>query len=275
MKQLIYVFTALVLGLITLESFNASRLGKKDGAAPGYTGSPGDSLKNCTACHGGNAFTVDNWISSNIPEEGYVPNKTYTIKAINREHGATRFGFEISPQNNEGALLGKMILTDTFRTKFVGDEKYITYTENGIEGVDSFIWTFDWTAPAAGTGDVVFYGGFNSNYNGDKGGDKTFLSTLKVKEKTNSINSISNPNAISIFPNPVINELNLKVNGLNSGDYLIKVIDIKGRTIYSKEIQFNANKNLEPIKAMNWVKGQYTLVVENEERRIVKKFIKL
>lgn len=97
MKKLIYVITALLFGIITLESFNAHRLGKKDGAAPGYTGSPGDSLKNCTACHGGNAFKVDTWITSNIPADGYIPNKTYTIKTTNREHGATRFGFEISP----------------------------------------------------------------------------------------------------------------------------------------------------------------------------------
>lgn len=119
--------------------------------------------------------------------------------------------------------LVKMVLTDTVRTKFVGDEKYITYTENGIEGKDSLSWTFDWTAPAAGTGEVVFYGGFNSNYNGDKGGDRTFLSTLKVKEKTNSINLLASSNSISIFPNPVKDILNLKVDGLSTGLYTLAI----------------------------------------------------
>ncbi len=91
MKKAILLVLLAFTGVIALESF-VLRVARKDGTDPGYTGSPGDSLKNCTACHGGIAFPVDGWITSNIPSSGYVPGTTYTITAKNREFGATRFG---------------------------------------------------------------------------------------------------------------------------------------------------------------------------------------
>jgi hypothetical protein len=79
MKKVLLISSAFVILLIT-----QSLIMKKDGAAPGYTGSPGDSLKNCTACHGGTAIKINNWITSDIPADGYVPGKTYIIRAITR-----------------------------------------------------------------------------------------------------------------------------------------------------------------------------------------------
>ncbi len=203
---------------------------KKDGAAPGYTGSPGDTFKNCTACHGGTAVKVNNWITSDIPAEGYVPGQTYTITATNKESGATRFGFEISPQDTLGNLLGTMVITDAVRTKFVGGTKYITYTENGVEGQDSLSWTFKWVAPQ--TDEVVFYGGFNSNFDGHKGGDQTFLSQLKVKRNTSTlVNKVSTEQSLFVYPNPasdyILVEYELKV----AGNVSIDVFDLNGKQV--------------------------------------------
>jgi hypothetical protein len=55
---------------VVLQSFDTKSLRKVDGTEPGYTGSPGDSLKNCTVCHGGTAETIEGWITSNIPTTG-------------------------------------------------------------------------------------------------------------------------------------------------------------------------------------------------------------
>jgi len=205
---------------------------KKDGAAPGYTGSPGDSLKNCTACHGGFASNVDNWITSDIPAEGYVPGQTYTITATNKEFGATRFGFEISPQDTLGNLLGTMVITDAVRTKFVGGTKYITYTENGVEGKDSLSWTFKWVAPQ--TDEVVFYGGFNSNFDGHKGGDQTFLSQLKVKRNAStSISNVSSEQSLFVYPNPASDYVLVEYDSKMAGNVSISVFDLNGKQVLS------------------------------------------
>ncbi len=249
MKKTTIPFLLLFFVLILLQSFkpNPSIL-KKDGAAPGYTGSPGDTLKNCTACHGGKAVQVNNWVTSNVPADGYEPGKIYTITAINKEAGATRFGFEISPQDSFGNILGKMILLDTVVTKFVGDGKYITYTQFGIDGRDSLAWSFNWMAPKAGTGNVVFYAGFNSNLDGHKEGDKTFLSNLTLKEKIfpASVDEFSNLVSLcKIYPNPCSNLVSVQVELKELSDVKISFLNIEGREIstFLNEKQLTGNLN--------------------------------
>lgn len=249
----------LLLSIIFLESFQSDVLNKKDGAAPGYTGSPGDTLKNCTKCHGGTAVPVLDWIKSDVPKEGYIPGKTYTIIATNAEVGATRFGFEVSPQNIKGDLLGELILTDTFRTKLVGEGKYITYTSNGIEGVNTLSWTFNWIAPQKGTGEVIFYGGFNSNFAGHKDGDKTYLSTLKVKEIGSAgMLQLNKLNGVSVYPNPSSELLNISFSVKTQGIVVIDILDQSGKLITTLlkekfEIgEINKQFNSSDIKAGNY-----------------------
>ncbi len=233
MKKIIFITFLLGAGSIVLVSFKQFKVMKKDGAAPGYTGSPGDSLKNCTSCHGGNAVKVNGWITSNIPSTGYVPGQTYTITTTNTEAEGTRFGFEISPQDLSGKLLGKMVITDTVQTKLVGTDKYITYTANGVDGSGKKTWTFDWVAPASGSGDVTFYGGFNSNFNGHKEGDKTFLSTLAVNEfGTTGVTKL--PGQVSlfkVFPNPTNNSLTISVELKENSKVLIDILDYTGKQV--------------------------------------------
>ena len=216
-----------------MESFRPLRVMKKDGAAPGYTGSPGDSLKNCTACHGGTAIPVQKWMKSNIPAEGYTPGQTYTITAFNKVVGATRFGFEVSPQDSVGHFLGKMVVNDTVKTKFVGGTKYITYTNDGIGSVDSMKWTFDWVAPAAGTGKVTFYGAFNSNFNHNKTNDQTFIGTSVAKENLRvGIATVSKGNiGFSVYPNPANDVVTLCLELKKEATVLVELIDFSGKQV--------------------------------------------
>ncbi len=153
------------------------------GAPATYTGSPGDG-HTCTACHAGpTAATQTGWITSNIPASGYVPNSTYTITATATRSNHTKFGFEVSPQNVAGALRGTLINTST-QTQLVGSSKYVTHMSSGTTGTTGFhTWSFNWTAPAAGTGAVTFYGAFCvTNASSSSAGDTIFKSTLIVQE---------------------------------------------------------------------------------------------
>jgi hypothetical protein len=232
MLKKIIVIVVFVYSAIILQSFKTFKVMKKDGAAPGYTGSPGDSLKDCTACHGGFAVKIPGWITSDIPFQGYIPGVTYNITASNKEFGATRYGFEVSPQDTLGNLLGTMIITDAVRTKLVGSDKYITYTAQGVEGIDSLSWSFKWVAPPKGTGNVVFYGGFNSNFDGHKGGDKTTLSTLTVKESNWPVGTnmyVDRTKGMRVFPNPSDNSLTVCFEVKKESEILLEVIDLSGK----------------------------------------------
>ncbi len=272
-KAVLYVFGLAGL-FILLQSFGEV-LGKRDGTEPGHTGSPGDSLKNCTVCHGGVAINVEGWITSNIPSTGFIPGQKYTIKATNTRIGHTRFGFQVSPQDIEGNLLGTIEVTDTVTTKLVGNDKYITYRTAGVDGVDSLSWYFDWIAPDANTNEVVFYGAFNSNHDGHKGGDVTQLSTLRVfKEGFTGVADNTKINQVSVYPTLVSDVLTIGFTGLASADTEISIFNMQGAkvsTLYNKRSTsafFQETIRLPELKT-----GIYFLVISQSASQHITKIV--
>ncbi|MEI6767171.1 MAG: Reeler domain-containing protein [Bacteroidota bacterium] len=150
------VLTAVIVMAVSTQIFSYP-----GGAPVGKTGSPGDA-SNCTSCHDATMRKVDNHITSDAVNNVYTPGQTYTITAkMSGVETVKRIGFEVSPQNVAGKLLGTLTLTDAEKTQLLDKGKYITHTNKGslvTGGMGS--WTFKWTAPAAGAGDVVFYGSF-------------------------------------------------------------------------------------------------------------------
>ena len=170
------------------------------GSPAGYTGSPGDG-KSCTFCHGGSSATVSNWITSNIPGSGYLPGTQYTITVT--VTGTGRKGFEVSPQSPSGTQLGTLIAGTG--NHLVGGTKYVT--QNSGNNAATATWSFNWTAPAAGTGQVTFYGAFTV------GEPNTKLSTLVVDESTASPLSAS----ASATPSAICAGGSSQLNAIASG----------------------------------------------------------
>lgn len=160
-----------ITALAAIVIFSSYTMMYPNGAPVGQTGSPGDG-SNCTSCHGGTATTVASLITSNIPASGYVAGTTYQITASNPITGSGKLGFEVSPQNATGTQLGTLVAGSG--SKLVGGTKYVTHSN---ANATTSSWTFGWTAPAAGTGAVTFYGAFARNYPG-----AVRLSTLVVQE---------------------------------------------------------------------------------------------
>ncbi len=241
-KPILLIFTAL-LAIITLESFEAGK--RRDGTDPGHTGSPGDSLKTCIVCHGGvNEFQAG-WITSNIPESGFEPGKTYTITATNTNLGYNIFGFQVSPQAKDGKLLGEIIVTNKTETKLVGDNKYITYTVFGVDGQDSKSWNFDWKAPDETVNEVTFYGAFNSNMDGHKFSDKTTTTNLRVFRKgftsvKETQTNISNWIAYKPFGS---NQIHLNGHSNDNGLMEVTLYNLQGQKTWSKSFLVQTGKN--------------------------------
>ena len=190
MKSIIFLIIPAAIIVLLLSSYSGNNSRYPNGAPAGYTGSPGDG-QNCTSCHNGSASTADNWITSDIGAEGYIPGQTYTITVT--VSGSGNKGFEVSPQNPSGAFLGTLIAGSG--SKLVGSNRYITHTS--ASNSNPKVWTFQWTAPAAGSGPVTMYGAFALNKSVTK------LSTMEIAENTTTaINTLEIPDAVSIYPNP-------------------------------------------------------------------------
>ena len=181
------IYFLVLTALLVIVSFTidlSSRSGQinanTNGAPNAKTGSPGDG-GNCTNCHNSTAITTPGLITSNIPASGYIPGQTYTITAT-VTGVSTKFGMQISPQKTNGNQVGTLVNTSSQTTLSLGT-KYINHNNTGTSGNGSKTWTFNWIAPAAGTGSFSFYGAFNiSNSNNSSSGDNIVLSSLLINE---------------------------------------------------------------------------------------------
>ena len=231
-KQGIFAIGLMSLFTIVFVSFSGQNSKYPTGAPAGNTGSPTDG-QNCTHCHGGSATTVAGWITSDVPAAGYTPGTTYTITAAST--GSGRKGFEVSPQSLTGTLLGTIAAGSG--NQVVGT-KYLTHS--AAVGGSSATWTFSWTAPAAGTGSVTFYGAFAVTQSATK------LSTLIIPEKTTTfISNISDETQFRIFPNPVKGEMTVSFSLQNFEAIDISVCDITGN---KRNTLFNGMLPPGPIK---------------------------
>lgn len=174
-----YLFITFSLGLLMiLTSFGGGDESDYPGGSPaGYTGSPGDG-QDCQACHGGTTSFVSGWITSDIPSQGYTPGSTYNITVTVTGVGSK--GFQVSPQNPTGDLLGTLYAGSG--SELNGGGKYITQSSASSSNPKS--WVFQWKAPAAGTGQVTFYGAFTINK------PVTKTSTLTVNENSSASLSV-------------------------------------------------------------------------------------
>lgn len=221
MKKIYLLFSiplaVLVLGIT--QSFSGDTHGTKSptGAPAGHTGSPGDA-KNCTVCHGGTATPVTGILSSNVPPTGYLAGETYTFTVT--LSGSGRKGFQASPQNPAGGLLGT--LTPGTGNQVVGFGKYITHTSASNSATAT--WNFQWTAPATpGTGDVTMYiAGVISQPN-------VRLSSLLLTENYNVGNGFVEAGVSRIYPNPGNGTLNLDLNLSKQGILSAEMFTLSGQ----------------------------------------------
>ena len=138
------------------------------GPPEGLTGAPNEG--NCTQCHVGNALNdSDDSLMLTIPET-YQPNEVYTI-VVNLAHaGQSRWGFEMTALDGNGARAGSFEVSDAANTqlKEKDSKQYIMHTSAGsAQGTnDENQWTVEWTAPDADIGPITFYAAGNAA-NGD------------------------------------------------------------------------------------------------------------
>jgi len=185
------------------------------GSPGGYTGSPGDG-KDCTHCHGGTATQVTGWITSDIPAEGYIPGETYTINIS--VTGAGDKGFEVSPQNLQGDLLGTLI--DGPGIHLVAGNTAVT--QDDATSANPATWQFEWTAPDAGTGGVTFYGAFTVNK------PVTKLSTYTAQENT-GVKLVEHERFTTrIYPNPASEYIHIHYWAEDAGTLAIDLISLQG-----------------------------------------------
>ncbi len=166
-----------------------------------FTGAPGDSPIACTQCHTGAALNSGKGsVRIVFPGGGqYQPGATYRVKVAVRDPDQQRWGFQLTARlasNAAVAQAGDLRPTGDFTRAICQDAtnkpctdanpiQFIMHNAAGTRsgtpnGVD---FEFDWTAPAAGSGQITFYAAGNAaNGNGNNQGDFIYTTNLSVDE---------------------------------------------------------------------------------------------
>jgi hypothetical protein len=160
------------------------------GAPAGNTAAPGDG--NCTGCHSGSLITSgSNWnnvsITSNIPAAGYTPGDSYTITVSHTQASINKFGFQFTALTaSSNAMAGSLIAGTGSQALSSGGKTYLTHNGSGTAGSGSKSWSFSWTAPSPGAGDVKFYLAINAtNSDNSTFGDQIYAKNITVSQFSN------------------------------------------------------------------------------------------
>jgi len=256
------LFSLILLSFIAAQTLISSYT---NGAPSGYTGSPGDG-KTCAAstCHTGSVSVVNGWVTSTVPEGGYVADSIYSISVTATEVNKTKFGFELSPQDLLGNQLGTLITSS--QTQLRGAGKYMTHKSTSVFGLGSKTWSFEWMAPSVGAGDVTFYVAFNcSNSNGNVSGDNIYRGKLTVQENTSvSIEEYREPGFITVYPNPSTGIVKLKRKVPFERETKLRVYNPYGELVFQTESeQFSSEQELDLSALQN---GLYIIRVHENRK---------
>lgn len=236
----------------------------------GFTGSPGESL--CNNCHssytlnsGGGSIAISS--SPAFVNNTYVPSTTYTMSATVSRTGNNLFGigFEaLTPTNtNAGTLaISNSAETKTASVTILGtSRKNVIHQLNGGASANSKTFNFNWTAPTSGA--VTFYAaGVAANGNGSDVGDYVYNTSLALTAPTVGIQENNvNLHALKVFPNPVVDQLNIQYELQEAADISIELFSIHAEKIAQllKEKQSVGMKNVNLLLPGDLKSGCYIL----------------
>lgn len=268
MKRIIYTsllaFTSFILFSYSNGTFNADYIGN--------TGL-GQSCSQI-GCHddGGGTQGVDTsrllvkvLDAANTDVVSYNTGQQYNIEIRFKLYGCTKAGFECVamgfPSNAKAGIVSNTVMPTLVQMyNDPSGREYMSHTSAGnstavISGGYA-TWKYKWTAPATGTEAVFFHVAVNRTNNDLLStGDSSFIAD-KVLQKPSAISDLERINAISIYPNPCQEILNL--TSINNTIDHVKLIDLFGRTV--KEMQVSTLST--QLNTSNLSKGNYVLMFE-------------
>ena len=196
------------------------------GSAFAFSGGPLDELTgapneaNCTQCHAGNTLNdADGSLMLTIPPT-YEPNEVYMIVVNLSRTGQSKWGFEMTALDGNGARAGSFAADDAANTQVseANSKQYIKQTFDGTAtGTnDAHSWEFEWTAPDADIGPITFYAAGNAA-NADFGATGDYIYTTK-EESTPPI-----PTVVGVSLEIVGDTVLSTMNAVEGVSYTLKV----------------------------------------------------
>ncbi len=241
-----------------------------------YSAVNGGLTCNTSGCHTGtlNAGPGGLTISTDIPATGYIPGQNYSVQVQVNAGGTNgnKFGFSASAvKSGTGTFTNGFAAADATTLAKSGGQFIVHNSSVAGGGANaSHTFSFQWTAPASGTGEVTFFAAGNSaNGNNSDSGDQIYTGSLNVSEAPGAGLTESIAHAFNLFPNPAEELVNVSVPDHLIGSRL-RVLDVQGKTVLEQQLN-------QPVAALNvneLTAGFYVVELLNNGKAYTSRFVK-
>lgn len=130
------------------------------------TGAPNEATCVAAGCHAGNDLNASGGALTLTIPETYQPNEVYTIVVDLARTGQSKWGFEMTALDGDGARAGTFEIDPAGDTQLgeANGKQYIKQTAIGTAaGTNNENgWEFQWTAPDTDVGPITFYAAGNA-----------------------------------------------------------------------------------------------------------------
>lgn len=263
--KIIYKIFALAFLAFIFQSRSA---GPANVAGLEVTGAPGSvgNMGTCAnaGCHANNAFAASASIElldgTDLVDQ-YEPGKSYTLRVtgVAGSGAPTGYGFQavsLDGSDSQAGVWGDV--GSGAQTVAISGRSYAEHSL--VSATSNF--DLEWIAPDANTGEVTFYSAVALvNGNGNSSGDGVGVTTLTIgeKEPNNTSSAIRELANLSVYPNPVQNELNIEITSQNTGVFQLRFVDISGKVIRIEQIEVNSGTNRKAFDVSDVNKGFYLI----------------
>ena len=265
---LLAIATVALVVSFALDALNPL-IGNPTGAPAGRSGGPAEGGAMCAAggCHGPASNTVISTLISTSPSlaSGYIPGATYSITITVSGSGSK--GFQFSAQSSSGNPLGTLTVPASLQ---IQQNRWVTH-RSAASGSPS-TWTFNWVAPAAGSGTVGFYACGISGRN-----NSLVRQTLSIPQSTVSVNEIAVKSQVRCWPQPARNEINLGWEQQNPAKARWEILTMDGKLAQRWPFQNLESGTLQErldLNGLNLASGTYYLrLLDNNGQSLLRQKI--
>jgi hypothetical protein len=258
----IFAFAFLAFIFQSRSAGPANVLGAQVAGAPGSVGNMGTCAN--AGCHANNAFSASASIElldgTDLVDQ-YEPEKSYTLRVtgIAGSGSPAAYGFQAVSLDGTDSQTG--VWGDIGSGVQIVTLSGRDYAEHSSPS-SSNTFELEWIAPSANTGEVTFYSAVALvNENGNTSGDGVAATTLSIgeKEPNNTSSAIRELANLSVYPNPVQNELNIEITSQNTGAFQLRFVDISGKVIRVEQLEINSGTNRKAFDVSDINKGFYLI----------------
>jgi hypothetical protein len=277
MKKIIYTFFAISIFAFVTMSNSAGRAGV---GGAGATSASGEGTA-CQNCHNGGSFGTN--VTIKLFEKGtsteiieYVPGTVYDAAVqISTTTTPSGFGFQaLVLQDSDNSAINAWANNSTTNTQVSTANGRQYFEQQGMASDN--VMKAEWTAPAAGAGDVSFYLVGNAvNGNGATSSDDVANKKITFSEFVNSTSKLELLGiSLDVFPNPTVDNLFLNINTEDVKDFSINIYDLNGKRLETKNVTVQNGENRFNFDVSAFANGIYFIEINNGEISTSQRFVK-